>query len=161
MALICVKWLLGFMMTVVHPFYVSVTEINHNATDKTLEISCKIFVEDMEEILKKSNSKVDLSDGKNQQQNDMMIEAYLKQHLFVTADGKNIPLQYIGYEKEEESVYCYFEAANIPTVKKLDITNSILYDLTDQQINIMHVVVRGERKSLKLDNAKKQASFTF
>ena len=29
-----------------HPLHVSVIEINHNAADKTLEISCKIFTDD-------------------------------------------------------------------------------------------------------------------
>ena len=29
-----------------HPFHVSVVEINHNAEDKTLEITCKIFTDD-------------------------------------------------------------------------------------------------------------------
>ena len=29
-----------------HPYYISVVEINHNPTDKTLEISCKIFTND-------------------------------------------------------------------------------------------------------------------
>ena len=31
-----------------HPFHVSGVEVNHNATDKTLEISCKIFTDDFE-----------------------------------------------------------------------------------------------------------------
>ncbi|MEI8059397.1 MAG: DUF6702 family protein, partial [Ferruginibacter sp.] len=31
-----------------HPLFVSVTEIEHNAKDKTLEISCKIFTDDFE-----------------------------------------------------------------------------------------------------------------
>jgi hypothetical protein len=29
-----------------HPFFISVTEINHNSGDKNLEISCKIFTDD-------------------------------------------------------------------------------------------------------------------
>ena len=37
-----------------HPFYISITEINHNAKDKTLEISCKMFAEDLEETLNKN-----------------------------------------------------------------------------------------------------------
>ena len=43
MASLLHKWLLVGYMAVVHPFYVSVTEINHNAKDKTIEISCKTF----------------------------------------------------------------------------------------------------------------------
>ena len=36
-----------------HPFYVSVTEINQNLKEKTLEISCKLFAEDFETTLNK------------------------------------------------------------------------------------------------------------
>lgn len=162
MALIWFKWLLGFMVTAVHPFYISVTEINHNATDKTIEVSCKIFVDDMEEVLRKSNKgTVNLSEAKNLEQNNKMIETYLRQHLSIKADGKTIALQFLGFEKESESVYCYFEATNISSVKKIELTNSLLQDLTEQQINIIHVTVKGERKSTKLDNPKKDAVFSF
>jgi hypothetical protein len=34
-----------------HPFYVSVTEISQNATDKSLEVSCKFFADDFEQTL--------------------------------------------------------------------------------------------------------------
>ncbi|MET0461971.1 MAG: DUF6702 family protein, partial [Chitinophagaceae bacterium] len=34
-----------------HPIHLSVTEINHNAADRTLEISCKIFTDDFEKVL--------------------------------------------------------------------------------------------------------------
>src|SRR5687768_6597088 len=44
-----------------HPFFVSTTEINHNAADKNLEISCRIFTDDFETTLTKAyQSKVDL-----------------------------------------------------------------------------------------------------
>ena len=33
---------------VYHPFYISVTEINQNPKEKTLEISCKLFAEDFD-----------------------------------------------------------------------------------------------------------------
>ena len=51
---------------IVHPFHVSVIEINHNAVDKTLEISCKIFTDDFEKILAKNyKAKVDLINPPN------------------------------------------------------------------------------------------------
>lgn len=37
-----------------HPFHVSTTEINHNAKDKSLEITCRIFTDDFEAILGKN-----------------------------------------------------------------------------------------------------------
>jgi hypothetical protein len=145
-----------------HPFYVSVTEINHNAKDQTLEISCKIFVDDMENVLKQNYKKaVNLTNVQQQAQNDGLINDYITGHLQVTADGNPAKLKYIGFEKDSESVYCYFEVAQVPAVKSIKLNNSILQDLTADQINIMHVTVNGTRKSYKLDYPQKQASFNF
>jgi len=145
-----------------HPFYISVTEINHNDKEKTLEVSCKIFIDDLESTLKKNyNTAVDLSNEKQETQNDKFISDYIFKHLILNADGKSSKMNYIGFEKDGESVYCYFEIANVPTLKKLDITNSLLQDFTDKQINIMHITVKGKRKSYKLDFPNKQASFSF
>jgi len=44
-----------------HPLYISVTEVNHNAKDKILEVSCKLFTNDFEAALEKmSGAHVDL-----------------------------------------------------------------------------------------------------
>jgi hypothetical protein len=145
-----------------HPFYVSVTEINHNQKEKALEISCKIFIDDMEDVLKQNfKTVVDLSDQKQQIKNDQLITAYITKNLSITADQKAVQLNYVGYEKDSEAVFCYFEVVNISTVKAIDVSNSILQDLTDKQINIMHVSVNGVRKSYKLDYPQKLAKFNF
>ena len=145
-----------------HPFYVSVTEINHNAKEKTLEVSCKIFADDMEAVLKQNyKTKIDLVSPQQHEQINKFIADYITKHLSFIADGKPVKLTYVGFEKESESVYCYFEVDNLPTLKKLDVNNSLLQDFNDTQINIMHVIVNGNRKSYKLDYPNKQASFTF
>jgi hypothetical protein len=145
-----------------HPFYVSVTEINHNEKDKSLEITCKIFTDDMENVLKQNfKTTVDLSDQKQKEKNDKLITAYIKKNLNIAADKKSVQLNYVGYEKDSEAVFCYFEIINISTVKELDVSNSILQDLTEDQINIMHVFVNGIRKSYKLGYPDKLARFTF
>jgi hypothetical protein len=145
-----------------HPFYISVTEINHNAKDKIIEISCKMFAEDFEQILEKDyKTQLDISSGKDKANFDKLIPDYINKHLSLIVDGKPVKLSYVGYEKESESAYCYFQVDNIPAVKKLNITNSILHDFNDAQINIMHVVVNGKRQSTKLDYPNTTASFSF
>jgi hypothetical protein len=145
-----------------HPFYVSVTEINQNAKEKTLEISCKVFAEDLEETLKKNyKTTVDLSLAGDKGALDKFIPDYINKHLSLVVDGKPVRLSYVGYEKDKESAYCYFQVDNVVSLKKLDIINSILYDFNEGQINIMHVVVNGKRQSLKLNNPDKQASLAF
>jgi hypothetical protein len=145
-----------------HPFYVSVTEINQNAREKTLEISCKVFAEDLEETLKKNyKTAVDLTLAGDKGALDKFIPDYINKHLSLVVDGKAVRLNYVGYEKDKESAYCYFQVDNVASVKKLDITNSILYDFNEGQINIMHIIVNGKRQSLKLNNPDKQANLTF
>ena len=171
MATLLFKWLLLFTLPAsfitgnapqkaVHPFYVSVVEVHHNNTDKALEISCRIFIDDMENVLKQNyKTPVDLS--RSQPQNDKFINDYVVKHLAMTADSKKLALSYVGYEKDSESVFCYFEVPQVAGVKNLKITNSLLHDLTPDQINIMHVTVNSTRKSFKLEYPKSEASFSF
>ena len=86
---------------------------------------------------------------------------YIAKNLTLSADGKAIALNYIGFEKDSEAVYCYFEGVNIASVKKLAIVNSLLQDYTDKQINILHVIVNGKRQSTKLDATQRTVSFNF
>lgn len=146
----------------VHPFYVSVSEISHNAGDKTVEISCKFFMDDFEATLEKAyKTTLDITVDKYKPAFDKHIADYIPKHLTLTIDGKAVVLKYIGFETEKESAYVYFEAANIPSAKSVQITNSLLHDFTNQQINIMHLTVGGKRQSTKLNHPDTQASFSF
>lgn len=145
-----------------HPFYVSVTEINHNAAEKSLEVSCKFFAEDLEQILEKDyKTQLDISAAKDKAAFDKDIPDYVGKRLSLVVDGKAISLRYIGFEKDKESAYAYFEADGVASVKSLGATNSLLHDFIDQQINIMHVTVGGKRQSTKLDYPDTKASFGF
>jgi uncharacterized protein DUF6702 len=145
-----------------HPYYISVVEINHNATDKTLEISCKIFTNDFETTLEKNyKAKVDLSNPKDRASTDRWINDYIKKHLSIKVDGKDVNLIYLGFEKDEEAVFSYFQADNVAGAKRVNISNSLLHDFSDQQINIIHCSVGGKRQSTKLDFPNTEASFQF
>lgn len=145
-----------------HPVHISTTEINHNATDKTFEISCRVFIDDFELCLSKLyNTKTDLSSATVKKEMDSLVKKYLISHLQIKADGKDSKLSYLGFEKESEAVYVYFQADNIAAVKKVEVNNWILHDLYDDQISIIHVIVDGNRKSTKLDYPTKQAVFSF
>ncbi len=145
-----------------HPLHVSVVEINHNATDKTLEISCKIFTDDFEKVLVQNyKTKVDLINPPDKKTMDTLVKKYITTHLSLSADGRPVRFSYLGFERESEAVYCYVEVDHIPSVKKIDITNKLLHDLFTDQINLMHVIVGSIRKSTKLDYPDTQASFSF
>jgi len=152
------KWLILF----IHPLYITVTDIDHNAKDKTLEISCKMFTNDFEAALEKTaHTKVDLSDPKNKTNTDKLIADYITRHLVVKVDGRPVTLQFVGTEKEEDGTWSYFQVNNVPAVKKLEVNNTLLYETFSQEINIMHASSGGLKKSTRLDCPAAAASFEF
>ena len=145
-----------------HPLHLATVEIDHNAADKTLEITCKTFWDDFESILTKLNkSRVDLTSDKSVADNNRKIFEYIKAHLQITVDGKPVQLNFVGYEKEDVVVYSYLQVDNISTVKKVTIVNTIMHDMFDDQVEIIHIIVNGNRKSTKLDYPAKNAEFSF
>jgi hypothetical protein len=145
-----------------HPIFMSVTEIEHNAKTKSLEISCKIFTDDFEKALRATyKTKVDLLDGLLRAEMDKLVNDYVKKHLLIAIDGKQTVIKYVGYENIEDGIYCYFEIENILAPKKLTITDDILYEYKKEQISILHVTVGGKRQSTKLSNPEKLAEMRF
>lgn len=145
-----------------HPLYITVTEIKHSAKDKILEVSCKIFTNDLETVLEKqARTKVDLSNEKEKPANERLIDEYIEKHLRLKVDGKSAQLHWVGSEKESDGTWCYFQVNDVAAVKRIDVTNDLLYEAFNQQINIMHVTVGGERKSTRLDCPEANASFQF
>ena len=145
-----------------HPIFVSVTEIEHNAKEKSLEISCKIFTDDFEKTLRKAyNTHIDLEDAKIKTAMDKLVNAYVQSHLKISVDGKPAVLQYLGYERIEEGIYSYYRADNIAYVKKITVMDNILFEYKEQQMNLIHVIVGGNRKSTKLSNPETIMTMNF
>lgn len=171
MAGILYKWLMVSAVTLfsnvftaktTHPYFVSVTEVEYNAKEKTLEVSCKIFTDDFEKALRQTyKGEVDLLKPKDKAAMNKLVSDYVTKHLQIAVNSKAATLNFIGYEQQEEGILSYYEVKNITAVNKLDITNNILYESKANQIGIIHTVVDGNRKSTRLDNPKDKASFEF
>lgn len=145
-----------------HPIFVSVTEIEHNAKDKTLEISCKIYTDDFEKALRQTyKTHVDLIAAKDKPAMNKLVSDYVQKHLLISVDGKAVALQFIGYEQQEEGIVSFYEVTNILAVKKLEVTDNILFEYKKEQISIIHAIVNGNRKSTKLVNPEEKAGFEF
>jgi len=162
MALLVHKWFFLATSIFVHPLFVSVTEINHNSQEKTLEISCKTFTDDLEKAIEKSsNVKIDLFTIKDKAAANKAVADYFKKHLLLKADGKPVQMELVGFEREGDATWSYFQVTNIPTVRKIEVSNNILYEASDDETNLMHVTVNKVRKSTKIDYPDVKAVFEF
>lgn len=155
------KLVTGFFV-LLHPFYVSVTEINHNVKDKRIEVSCRMFFNDFEAVLEKNyKMQLDIIKPADKKRLDLIIADYVKKHVIIKVDGKALNLTYLGYQIEEDGCWCYLEAVKIPKVKQLEVKNDLLFAEFKTQTNMLQVSANGQEKSTKLDNPESTAVFNW
>jgi hypothetical protein len=147
----------------VHPFHVSVTELNHNQQDATLELQCKLFTDDFEgAIAKQYNQKVDLINKSLHDSMDSLVRRYVLSHLQVKINGKLMAPTYLGFEQEKEAVYVYVEYPKAPaSIQEVEFFNNLMYDYFTDQVNILHFKSGDKRKSVKLDYPDTSIRFTL
>ena len=148
--------------TDVHPIHVSNTEINYNSKDKNLEIICRIYTDDFEKALVQMfKQKADFSAKDADVQLKDRVKKYLTANLNLKIDNKKADLSLLGFELDHEAVNVYLEFSQTTSPKSFVIQNSILYDVYDDQMSIIHVIVEGKRITKKLDFPDKSENFEF
>lgn len=144
--------ILSFLLLLIHPFYVSITDINLNNKTNVIEISTKIFSDDLENgIFSNSKLKIDIIHPKNKEQANVLVANYLKKHLIIRINNQLIPLKFIGYEISDAAVWCYLETEKVNKISVLEIKNDVLIGLHPTQNNILNVKIGGKEENVKLD----------
>lgn len=135
----------------VHPYHVGSVEFRYNPSSKTFEISARFFLDDMENALKeKYGEVVHFNDGSHRAKINTLLINYLSRHLKLKADNEELNLTYLGFEEDSEAVNIYLESQKLDSPKKVEAAVSVLYNIFDDQINIIHIIVNGNRQSHKL-----------
>ncbi|AXT58317.1 peptidase E [Aquimarina sp. AD1] len=148
--------------TALHKFYVSVTQIEYKEEEKSLQIISRIFVDDIEEVLRKRyDETIELVSNEQEEKVDQYLTTYLKQKLSITVNGEEVFFNFIGKEYDNDLVLCYLEVENVESLKTIVVSNQVLMDFFDDQQNIIHVKKQEKRKSLILEKEKDQGMLKF
>jgi hypothetical protein len=159
---ILIQWMLTGMLSMAHPFFMSVIDISHNAKEASMEISVRVFSDDLEKTLEKySKQQIDIHSPKDKAIIEKNLLAYMTERLKMSVNGKPVRFSLVGYEQQMESTWCYFEIEKQPVVNQVAIDCSLLYDYETNQVNIIHVKSKGVQKTHKLDYPKRDISFSF
>ena len=145
-----------------HPYYISVVDIKYSAQEKSIQLSTRLFTNDLEDALETIyHKKMDVLNPKHKAEVDSIIFTYIKQRLHISINKKDQTLNYIGYEREEESIWTYLEIKKVTAPKTLSITTKLLYDYLPSQVNIVHAEINGVKKSSKVTNPDSKVEFSF
>lgn len=146
-----------------HPVHISVTEINYSEKDKALQITSRMFIDDLELCIraKRKDQDLDILEPKNGITTRQLVEEYVKEHLKIKLDGNLCKLIFLGTEKEDLSMICYIEITNVKKIKTLEVVNDIIMEIHDDQSNLVHVTFQSPVKSARLTRNNSFEIFTF
>ena len=146
-----------------HPLHVSVTEIEYDEKDKALEIMMRVFIDDLETTMRKTinEPELDILNPKPGITVDQLMRDYLAGHFKISLDNKPQVINYLGHEREGEAFIFYIEVAKVKKWKTIQVQNSIITDMFDDQSNLVHVTVRGDVHSLRLTKDNPTDKLTF
>ena len=139
--------------TGVHKFYLSVTNITYSVKDDALQITSRIFIDDLERLLdERYGLKAQLGTEVESKLTDEYLEKYFKTKLLFEIDGTQATYTFLGKKYDTDIMICYFEIPKIgmENIKSIQIQNEILTDLFDEQQNVVHFKIKGKKKSFVL-----------
>lgn len=132
-----------------HPFHVSKSDIKYNESQNTIEIAIHIFIDDLEASIKKqSGEKLYLATPKEASKSNDWVSDYVQNNFKLKINGTSTILDFVGkdYSEDKLAIWCYFEAKNIQNIKEITLKNTILFDLYDDQKNIVHIIGPNNQK---------------
>jgi len=145
-----------------HKFYVSVTEIEHNEKNQSLQVISRVFTDDLESLLKKRyDPRVRLGKKVETPGANIFIQEYLQQRFTVEIDGKPLKIKFLGKEYENDMTLFYIEIPEVKKFSKIHIKNTVLLDMFEEQKNLVHVQYQGKTKSLILADGKESDMLNF
>lgn len=136
-----------------HKYYLSLTKIDYIKESKSLQITMRIFIDDLESTLNKIYNKPFELDTKTELEDaNIYIEKYLLKQFIVSINGSKTKYNYLGKKYENDVVYLFAEIENISEIKSIQITNRTLMDAINEQQNIIKLNVNNKKKSFILTN---------
>jgi len=142
-----------FAFVTVHKFYVSVTNVGYSEKDDALQITTRIFIDDLEAVLlERYDVKSKLATENESKLADEYLKKYFNKKFQVHINGEERTYDFIGRKYDNDVCIFYIEVPelNFPFVKSIQIQNEILTDLFDEQQNIVHFKIDGKKKSFVL-----------
>ncbi len=147
-----ISFLVVFFSGFLHPLHVSVTEIKFDARDKELEITSRIFLDDLEEAirLERKQSTLDITNPGAGLTTDQLVNTYLSTRMQIKVDGKSLRITFLGHEIEGDAIVIYAYAPGVKKMKTIEVTNTTITELHEDQSNLVHITREGSTKSLRL-----------
>ena len=141
-----------------HDFHVTHTTFHYNDESKSMEITIKVAIEDLEKSIENRYSKkidgfLDTQEKKNIEK---LIVEYFRNNLILSADKNKQEYQWVGKESSNNlhDIYLYFEIPNYDKNKNIEsitIKNTLFFNLYSYQTNIVLIELIDKKYNLSFN----------
>ena len=152
-----ILWVILFValssFSAAHKFYVSVTQVEYSEKDASLQIISRIFVDDMEATLEERYGiTARLGNPEESGLAKEYVARYFQTKCNVEVNGEERDVEFLGYRFDKDLLVCYLEVPGIPSesLRSVGVRNNLLTDMFEEQKNLVHLRILGQRKSLVL-----------
>jgi hypothetical protein len=140
-----------------HKFYLSNTSIEFNAETRGIEITSKIFTDDLEHAIEAQCYRYNSLYPQTPEVYEL-VKKYIGEKLSLQVGGRNVILNFLGYSVENDMTTVFLEG-NYFEPNLVIVNNTILLELFGDQQNIVEVRWSGQSKREYFTKDKTQFQF--
>jgi hypothetical protein len=145
-----------------HKFYVSVTQIDYVQNKKRIEITSRIFIDDLEKALtKKYQRKPNITSSNELPEAEEWIKTYVKEKIKISINKKPQVIEYLAKEVEGDVLIIYTKIVISKKINTFEFYNSLLTETFQDQQNIVHTNINSNKKSFLLTNSVFQEKIDY
>ena len=154
------KFNLGFIILLIplfaftmHKYYVSSTKIEYKKENGTLQITMRIFIDDLQETINNTyQNNFELAVSNEPKELDSLINNYTLKKFEVIVDEDKKTYSFLGKEYKNDEIYLYFEISNIKRINSIEVKNEMLMEIFPDQKNIIKLYINNIKKTFLLTN---------
>ena len=140
-----------------HKFYLSNTSIEFNAQTRAIEITSKIFTDDLEHAIEAQCYRYHSLHPQTPEVYEL-VKKHIGEKLSLQVGDRNVVLNFIGYSVDNDMTTLFIEG-NYFDPNQVVVRNTILLELFPDQQNIVEVRWNGQSKREYFTKDKTQFQF--
>jgi hypothetical protein len=132
-----------------HDFHVSRIKITYAEAQGELQMTLHLFIDDLEEALRQQGiDGLRLGTAREAEEADRHLFAYLQRRLQLRLEDEPLGYQLLGKEVSEDlgAFYLYLLVEEVPRPHRLWVRNNLLFELFDDQQNIVQLIGPGYQR---------------
>ena len=138
----------------IHKHYISLTKIDYIKEQKTVQITMKFFLDDIE--LARANrigEPMELATKDENKLADKYLETYVRRKFKIWINEKEMSYSFLGKEYDNNEVFFYIEIENIDQINSIEVENSMLFETFEEQQNYIKLNLENIQKTFILVKA--------